>query len=90
MKRRKGKGKGNGRSKRTGRAFFGDEQVQDPGRWSEDDFAWRSKGKKGKKSLSKGIDLFSSIRVGFRPYQPDNSAGKDFPQNKGSGMGSNR
>ena len=56
VKRRtgKGKGKGNGRFKRTGRAFFGDEQAQNPGWWSEEDFAWWSKGKKGKKGWSKG------------------------------------
>ena len=35
VKRRKGKGKG--RSKRTGRAFLGDEQAQDPVWWSEED-----------------------------------------------------
>ena len=53
VKRRKGgKGKGKGRSKRTGSAFFGDEQVQDPEWWSEEDFAW-SRGKKGKQGLSK-------------------------------------
>ena len=42
VKRRKGKGKekGKGRPKRTGRAFFGDEQVQDPEWWSEEDVAW--------------------------------------------------
>ena len=83
MKRRKGKGKGKGkgRSKRTRRAFFGDEQAQDPGWWSEEDFAWWSKGKKGKKGLSKGNDGFQN--GGFRPYQPDKGAGKDYAQNKG-------
>ena len=51
VKRRKGKGKGKGkgRSEITGRAFFGDEQAQDPEWWSEEDSAWWSKGKKGKK-----------------------------------------
>ena len=60
VKRRKGKGKGKdkGRSKRTGRAFFGDEQTQDPERRQEEDVVWWSKGKKGKKGLSKGNDGF--------------------------------
>ena len=50
VKRRKGKGNGKGesRSRRTGRAFFGEEQAQDPEWWSEEDVAWWSKGKKGK------------------------------------------
>ena len=82
MKRRKGKGKGKGggRSKRTGRAFFGDEQAHDPEWWQEEDLVW-SKGKKGKKGLSKGNDGFH--KGGFRPYQPHKGAGKDFHQNKG-------
>ena len=63
VKRRKGKGKRKDRalSKGTGRAFFGDDQVQDPEWWSED-FAWWSKGKKG---LSKGNDGFH--KGGFSP-----------------------
>ena len=83
MKRRKGKvkGKGKGRSKRTGRAFFGDEQAQDPEWWQEEDLVSWSKGKKGKKGLSKGNDGFQM--GGFRAYQPDKGPGKDFPQNKG-------
>ena len=81
VKRREGKGKG--RSKRTGRAFCGDEQAQDPVWWSEEDFAWWSKGKKGKKGLSKGNGGLQ--KGGFRPYQPDKGAGKDYHQNKGRG-----
>ena len=83
MKRRKGKGKG--RSKRTGRAFFGDEHIQDPEWWSEEDFAWWSKGKKGKTGWSKCNDGLQ--KGGFRPYQPDKGASTDFPklrQRKGS------
>ena len=55
VKRRKGKGKekGKGRSKSNGRAFYGDEQVQDPEWWSEEDFGGWSKGKKGRKRLVK-------------------------------------
>ena len=56
----KGKGKGKRRSKRTGRAFFGDEQAQDLEWWSEVDFAWWSEGKEGKKGLSKGNDGFQN------------------------------
>ena len=80
MKRRKGKGKF---KKRTGRAFFGEEQPQDPELWSEEDFAWWSKGKKGKKGWSKGNEGFH--KGGFRPYQPDKVAGKDYTENKDKG-----
>ena len=83
VKRRegKGKGKGKGRPKRTGRAFFGDEQAQDPEWWQEEHRVWWSKGKKGHKGLSKSNDGFR--KGGFRPYPPDKGASKDFPQNKG-------
>ena len=49
----KAKEKANVDSKRTGRAFLGEEQAQDPEWWSEEDFAWWSKGSKGKKGHSK-------------------------------------
>ena len=86
MKRRTGKGKGKvkGRSKRTRRAIFGDEQTQDTEWRQEEDPLWWSKGKKGKKGLSKGSDGFH--KGGFRPCPPDKGAGKDFSQNKGKGM----
>ena len=82
VKSRKGKGKGKhkGIYKRTGRAFFGGEQKQDPELWSEEDFAWWTKGRKGKKGLSKGNDGFQ--KGGFRHYQPDKGAGKDLPRTK--------
>ena len=85
VKRRKGKGQGKGkvRSKRTGRAFFGDEQTQDTEWLQEEDPVWWSKGKKGKKGLSKGNDGFH--KRGSHPYQPDKGAGKDFPKNNGRG-----
>ena len=79
-RKRKGKGKGRGRSKTTGTAFSSDEQVQDPEWWSEEDFAWWSKGKKGKKGLSKSNDGF--LKGGFRPSQPEKGASKDFHQNR--------
>ena len=65
MRRRKGKvkGKGKGRSKRTGRAFSGDEQTQDTEWRQEEDPVWWSKGKKGKKGWSEGNDGF--LRVVF-------------------------
>ena len=44
---------------------------------------WWSKGKKGKKGLSKGNDGLH--KGGFRPYQPDKGAGKEKTQNKGKG-----
>ena len=54
VRRRNGKGKGKGGFKRTGRAILGEEQAQDTQWWSEEDFAWWSKGKRGKKGFSKG------------------------------------
>ena len=51
--------------------------------WSEEDLAWWTKGRNGKKGLSKGNDGFQ--KVGFRPYQPDKGAGKDDSQNEGKG-----
>ena len=70
-------------SKRTGRAFFGDEQAQHPEWRQEEDLVWWSKGKKGRKGLSKGNDGFH--KGGDRSYQPDKGASKDFPKNKGRG-----
>ena len=45
LRTRKGKGQGKGNSgfKRTGRAFLGEEQAQDPEWWSEKNFAWWSR-----------------------------------------------
>ena len=60
-----------------------DEQAHDSEIWSEEDFAWWTKGRKGKKGLSKGNDGFQ--KGGFRPYQPDKGAGKDYSQNKSKG-----
>ena len=58
LKRRKGKGKGRdkGRSKRTGRVFFGEKQAQYSELWSQEDFAWWTKGRQGKKGWSKSND----------------------------------
>ena len=83
VKRRKGKGKGKhkGISKGSGRAFIGEQQAQDSEMWSEDDFAWWTKGRKGKKGLSKNNDGLQ--KGGFRRYQPDKGARKDYSQNKG-------
>ena len=51
--------------------------------WSEEDFAWWTKGRKGKKGLSKGNGDFQ--KGAFRPYQPDKGVGKDNIRNKGKG-----
>ena len=69
--RRKGKGKGKGKGgcKGTRRAFLGEEPAQDPEWWSEEDCAWWSKGKRGKKGFSKGNEGFWKSR--FRTYQPE-------------------
>ena len=58
VKRRKGKGKGKGGFKGSGRAFMGEEQAQDLEWWSEEDFPWWSKGKRGKTGLSRGNEGF--------------------------------
>ena len=52
VKRRKGQGKGKHGFKRTETAFRGGEQAQDLEWWSDEDFAWWCKGKKGKKGFS--------------------------------------
>ena len=65
----------------TGRKKIGDEQTQDTEWRQEEDPVWLSEGKKGKKGLSKGND--GVHKGGFRPYQPDKGAGKEFPQFKG-------
>ena len=85
LKRREGKGKGKdkGKSKRTGRALFGEEQAQDSELWSEEDFAWWTKGRKGKKGWPKSNDGFQ--KGSFRPCQSYKGAGKDFNQNKDKG-----
>ena len=82
-KKAKRKGKHTGISKRSGRAFLGEEQAQDSEMWTEEVFAWWNKGRKGKKGLSKGTDGFQ--KGDFRPYQPDKGAGKDSHQNNGRG-----
>ena len=66
---------------RTGRAFLGEEQAQDPEWWSEEDFAWWSKRKKGKKGFSKGDDGFQ--KGGFLPARERRRQG--LPQNKRRG-----
>ena len=42
--------------KKGGGAFLGAEQAQDSEMWSEENFAWWNKGRKGKKGLSKSND----------------------------------
>ena len=69
---RRGPSKSKGRSRRTGRAFFGDEQAPDPEWRPGEDPVWLSKGKKGKKGLSTGNDGFHE--GGFRPHQSDKGA----------------
>ena len=61
-RRGKGKGKHRGRSKRTGRALFGDEQAQDPEWWQEEDLVWRSKERKARQARQR-------CRQGISPRQ---------------------
>ena len=82
VNRRKGKGKGKHRGiyKRSGRAFLGEEQAQDSEMRSEEDLAWWTKGRKGKKGFSKGSDGFQ--KGGFRLTSQIKGAGKDFSRTK--------
>ena len=57
-------------------SLFSDEQEQDPEWWSEEDFAWWSKGRKGKKGLSKGNDGFQ--KVGFALTSPKKVQARTF------------
>ena len=81
--RRKGKGKGKGGFKGTGRAFLGEEQAQDPELRSEEDCAWWSIGKGGKKGFSKDNEGFCN--GGFRNYPAEKGASNDFNPHKGRG-----
>ena len=56
VKKKKRKGK----RKTRGRAFLGEEQAQDSEMWSEEDFVWWTKGRKGKKGVSKGNNQIKS------------------------------
>ena len=47
--------------KGTGRAFLGEEQAQDPELRSEEDCAWWSIGKGGKKGFSKDMKVFAMV-----------------------------
>ena len=81
-KRGKGKGKGKGGFKGTGRAFLGEEQAQDPEWRSEEDCAWWSKGKRGKKGLSKGNEGFQ--KGGSRIYPREKGSINDINPHKGT------
>ena len=62
----KGNGKFKGGTRRTGRAFLGEEQAHASELWSEEDGVWWSKGKRGKKGSSKGN---KSVRKGGSPHE---------------------
>ena len=66
VKRRKGKGKGKGGSKRTGKAYIGEEQTKDTEWWSEEDCAWWSKGKKKQERFFEGVTM-AFRKVVFAP-----------------------
>ena len=78
-KRRKRKGKRKRRSKRTGRAFSGDEQARSR-MVVRRGLCLVVQRKERQEGLSKGNDGFH--KGGFRPYQPDKGAGKDFPKQR--------
>ena len=52
-KKGQGKAKNKGGSTGNGKAFIGEEQAQESELWSEEDCAWCSDGKRGKKGFSK-------------------------------------
>ena len=63
--------------------------MQDSEVWSEEDFAWWTKGRKNEKGLStEGND--GSQKGSFRPHHPDKGAGKDHSQNKRKGKSQKR
>ena len=80
MKRRKGKGegKGKGRSKRTGRAslVMNKRKILNGG-----EKRTKSGGPKERKAR-RAYQKASNHKGGFRPYQPDKGARKDFPKTK--------
>ena len=80
-KRRKKRGKHPGTYKGSGRAFLGEEQAQDSEMWSEKDFAWWNKGRKGKKGLSKGNDGFQKGVFSPLPARQRRSQGL-FPKQR--------
>ena len=88
VKRRRGKGKGKGGFKRTGKAYLGEEQTQDPEWWSEEDSVWWSKGKRGKEGSSKGKNHLSESD--FRTYQPEKGTSSEFHLHKGRGKDQQR
>ena len=75
-KRSKGKGKNKGWSRGTRRAFLGEEQAHESELWSEEDSAWWSKGKRGKKGLSKGNKSFR--KGGFHTSPSEKGSSRDF------------
>ena len=77
-KKRKGKGKGRRRSKRTGRAFFGDERSTNGGQ--KRTLLGGPKERKARKAGQKAMMVFR--RAVFAPYQPDKGAHKDFSPKK--------
>ena len=61
----KQQGKGQGGFKDKGKAFLGEEEAQDPDWQSEEDGAWWSKGRRGKKGSSKGKIASLKVVVGL-------------------------
>ena len=83
VKGRRGKGKGRGGFKGTGRTFLGEQQAQDPEWRSQEDCAWWSRGKRGKKGFSNGNEGFQ--KGGFRSYPPEKGTSNDANLNKSRG-----
>ena len=80
----KRKEKAQGKQKKSGRAFLGEEKkhkIQDCGQ--KRTLLGGPKDAKKKNQLSKSND--GSQKGSFRPYHPDKGAGMDHVQNKGKG-----
>ena len=88
VERRKGKGKGKGGFPGTRRAFLCEEQAQESELCSEEDSAWQSRGKRGKKGFSKGNESFR--KGGFRTSPSDKGSISDFLSTQRQGQGSKR
>ena len=67
--------------KRIGNVYLGEEQTHENDWWSEEASVWWSKGKKGRKGLSKGKNKISESDS--RTFLQKKGSDKDLQSNKG-------
>ena len=60
-KKRQGKRKAQRETNRSGRTFLGEEQSQDSEMWSEEDFAWWTKGRKARRACQEAMMAFRRV-----------------------------